>query len=135
MNVEISLTYQQPKASISTVSNISAATLESTLPTSKSTSSMLAPEEIFKTASSDPRARSELTPTEKRSLRAKERKARSKTRDTLKSVDEYAKMKGIKKQKDAALKNVVKSGKGVTVVGKKASDVLNRKSAKGRPQS
>lgn len=94
---------------------------------------MLAPEEVFKTASSDPRARSELTPTEKRSLRAKERKARRRTRDALdKSVDKYAKMKGIKKQKDAALKNVVKSGKGVTVVGKKTKDVLKSKSAKGR---
>jgi len=118
--------YQQPKASISTVSNVSAATLESTLPTSKSTFSMLAPEEIFSTASSALRARSELTPAEKRALRAKERKARRKTRDALdKSVD---KMKSIKKQKDAALKNVVKSGKGVTVVGKKTKDVLKSKS-------
>lgn len=126
-------TPKPPKASISTVSNISAATLESALPTSKTVSSMLAPEEVFKTASSDPRARSELTPAEKRSLRAKERKARRKTRDALdKSVDKYAKMKGIKKQKDAALKNVVKSGKGVTVVGKKTKDVLKSKSAKGR---
>lgn len=121
-------TPKAPKASISTVSNISAATLESALPTSKTVSSMLAPEEVFKIASSDPRARSELTPAEKRSLRAKERKARKKTRDALdKNVDKYAKMKGIKKQKDAALKTVVKSGKGVTVVGKKTKDVLKSK--------
>ncbi|KAG2154883.1 Mpp10 protein [Suillus clintonianus] len=129
-------TPKAPKASISTVSNISSATLESALPTSKSTSSMLAPEEIFKTASSDPRARSELTPAEKRNLRAKERKARRKTRDALdKSVDKYAKMKGVKKQKDAALKNVIKSGKGVTVVGKKPRDVLKGRSATGRGKS
>lgn len=126
-------TPKAPKASISTVSNVSAATLESALPTSKTVSSMLAPEEVFKTASSDPRARNELTPAEKRTLRAKERKARRKTRDALdKSVDKYAKMKGIKKQKDAALKNVVKSGKGVTVVGKKTRDVLRSKSVKGK---
>ncbi|KAG1755226.1 Mpp10 protein [Suillus paluster] len=126
-------TPRAPKASISTISNVSAATLESALPTSKSMTSMLAPEEIFKTASSDPRARSELTPAEKRTLRAKERKARRKTRDALdKSVDKYAKMKGVKKQKDAALKNVVKSGKGVTVVGKKTRDVLKSKSVKGK---
>lgn len=94
---------------------------------------MLAPEEIFKTASSDPRARSELTPAEKRTLRAKDRKARRKIRDTLdKSVDKYAKMKGIKRQKDAALKNVVKSGKGVTVVGKNTSDMLKSKNVKRR---
>ncbi|KAG2350396.1 Mpp10 protein [Suillus weaverae] len=126
-------TPKAPKASISTVSNVSAATLESALPTSKTVSSMLAPEEVFKTASSDPRARNELTPAEKRTLRAKERKARRKTRDALdKSVDKYAKMKGIKKQKDAALKNVIKSGKGVTVVGKKTRDVLKSKSVKGK---
>jgi U3 small nucleolar RNA-associated protein MPP10 len=126
-------TPKAPKASISTISNVSAATLESALPTSKTVSSMLAPEEVFKTASSDPRARSELTPAEKRSLRGKERKARKKTRDALdKSVDKYAKMKGIKKQKDAALKNVVKAGKGVTVVGKKTRDVLKSKSVKGK---
>src|SRR6267154_5640270 len=87
-HVDMTPKYQQPKASISTVSNVSAATLESTLPTSKSTFSMLAPEEIFSTASSALRARSELTPAEKRALRAKERKARRKTRDALdKSVD------------------------------------------------
>ncbi|KAG1783919.1 Mpp10 protein [Suillus placidus] len=126
-------TPKAPKASISTVSNVSAATLESALPTSKTVSSMLAPEEVFKTASSDPRARNELTPAEKRTLRAKERKTRRKTRDALdKSVDKYAKMKGIKKQKDAALKNVVKSGKGVTVVGKKTRDVLKSKSVQGK---
>ncbi|KAG0708918.1 Mpp10 protein [Suillus ampliporus] len=126
-------TPKAPKASISTVANVSAATLESALPTSKSASSMLAPEEVFKTAPSDLRARSELTPAEKRTLRAKERKARRKTRDVLdKSVDKYAKIKGVKKQKDAALKNVVKSGKGVTVVGKKTRDVLKSKTVKGK---
>ncbi|KAG1833842.1 Mpp10 protein [Suillus variegatus] len=90
-------TPKAPKATISTVSNVSAATLESALPTSKTVSSMLAPEEVFKTASSDLRARSELTPAEKRTLRAKERKARRKTRDALdKSVHKYAKTKSRK---------------------------------------
>jgi len=44
-------------------------------------------------------------------------------RDTLdKNVDKYAKMKGIggvKKQKETTLKSMVKTGKGVTVIGKK----------------
>ncbi|KAH7931008.1 Mpp10 protein [Leucogyrophana mollusca] len=115
---------KQPKASISTVANVAAATLESALPTTKSASSMLAPEEIFSAPSSDLRARSELTPTEKRALRTKERKARKKTRDALdKSVDKYAKVRGVKKQKEAALKSIVKSGKGVTVVGKRSKDL------------
>ncbi|KAJ6575152.1 U3 small nucleolar ribonucleoprotein complex, subunit Mpp10 [Mycena capillaripes] len=113
---------KQPKATISSISNVSSATLESALPTTKSAATMLAPEEVFATASSDPRARSELTPAEKKVLRGKERKAKKKSRDTLNnSVDKYAKLKGIggiKKQKQAALASVVKTGKGVTVVGK-----------------
>ncbi|KAI6103540.1 U3 small nucleolar ribonucleoprotein complex, subunit Mpp10 [Pisolithus sp. B1] len=111
-----------PKATITTVSDVAAATLESALPTNKSVSTTLAPEEIFAPASSDPRVRSELTPAEKRALRTKQRKARKKERDLLeKSVDKFAKKKkGVKEQKDAALKSLVKSGKGVTVVGKEA---------------
>ncbi|KAI6005490.1 Mpp10 protein-domain-containing protein [Pisolithus albus] len=95
---------------------------QSALPTNKSVSSTLAPEEIFAPTSSDPRVRSELTPAEKRALRTKQRKARKKERDLLeKSVDKFAKKKkGVKEQKDAALKSLVKSGKGVTVVGKEA---------------
>ncbi|KAI6036079.1 U3 small nucleolar ribonucleoprotein complex, subunit Mpp10 [Pisolithus microcarpus] len=106
---------KQPKATITTVSDVAAATLESALPTNKSVSSTLAPEEIFAPASSDPRVRSELTPAEKRALRTKQRKARKKE-----PVDKFAKKKGVKEQKDAALKSLVKSGKGVTVVGKEA---------------
>ncbi|KAJ7786353.1 U3 small nucleolar ribonucleoprotein complex, subunit Mpp10 [Mycena metata] len=122
---------KQPKATISSISNVSSATLESALPTSKSAAAMLAPEEVFATTSADPRARSELTPAEKKALRGKQRKAKKKSRDTLNtSVDKYAKMKGIggiKKQKQAALASVVKIGKGVTVVGKE-------KMAKSRPR-
>lgn len=92
---------------------------------------MLAPEEVFAPSASDLRARSELTPDEKRALRTKERKARKKSRDALdKGVDKFSKVKGIggvKRQKEAALKSVVKTGKGVTVVGKKAKDFTGRK--------
>lgn len=96
---------------------------------------MLAPEEIL-APSTESRARSEMTPAEKRALRGKERKARRKSRDILdKSVDKFAKMKGIggvKKQKQAALESVVKSGKGVTVVGKKKKDVMVKKDRKAK---
>jgi U3 small nucleolar RNA-associated protein MPP10 len=84
---------------------------------------MLAPEEVFVASPSDLRARSEMTPTEKQALRGKVRKAKQKKRDTLnKTVDKFAKLNGIggvKKQKQAALASVVKTGKGITVVGKK----------------
>ena len=106
-------------------------TLESALPTSKSASSILAPEEVYTPSSSDLRAKSELTPAEKRALRTKERKKRKKQRDLLdKSVDKYAKANGIKsvkKQKETALKSMVKNGKGVTVIGKKSQDAKKKK--------
>ncbi|KAF8078590.1 U3 small nucleolar ribonucleoprotein complex, subunit Mpp10 [Lyophyllum atratum] len=113
---------KQPKATISTVTNVSATTLESALPTTKSVNTMLAPEEVFTPLANGSRARSELTPSEKRALRSKERKAKKKSREALEThVDKYAKVRsigGVKKQKRAALESVVKSGKGVTVVGK-----------------
>ncbi|KAJ4489285.1 U3 small nucleolar ribonucleoprotein complex, subunit Mpp10 [Lentinula edodes] len=124
-------TPKQPKATISTVSNVSTATMESALPTTQSVSTMLAPEEVFAPSSSTLRARSELTPAEKQTLRRKERKAKKKTRDALNlSTDKYARAhKGgsLKKQKEDALKSVVKAGKGVTVVGKKKKDILGKK--------
>jgi U3 small nucleolar RNA-associated protein MPP10 len=89
---------------------------------------MLAPEELFTPAASDLRARSELTPSEKRALHNKKKKGKKKARDLLQSqADKYAKMKDPRKQKQAALESVVKSGKGVTVVGKKNKELLARK--------
>lgn len=128
----------QPKASISTIANVSAASLESALPTTKATSTMLAPEEVFAASSSDLRARSELTPTQKHALHNKEKKAKKKQRDAMeKSVDKFSKAgkagSSVKKQKEAALKSVVKSGKGVTVIGKKSKELdKGAKTKKGR---
>ena len=83
---------------------------------------MLAPEEIYERSSSDPHARGELSPKEKRAARNKLKRAKKGARDALdNSVDKFAKTKrpgGIKAQKSAALRSIVKSGKGVTVVGK-----------------
>ncbi|KAI0322714.1 U3 small nucleolar ribonucleoprotein complex, subunit Mpp10 [Amylostereum chailletii] len=120
-------TPKAPKATISTISNVASASLESALPTSKSAATMLAPEEIFRPSLADTRVRNELTPAEKKALHHKQKKAKKKARDALETgVDKYAKLKGIKgvkAQKEAALQSVVKSGKGVTVVGKKSKDL------------
>lgn len=99
--------------------------MESALPTATATSNILAPEEVFNPAPSDTRSQSERTPAEKRALRMKGRKDRKKQRDVLeRSTDKIAKaakrISGVKKEKQAALQNIVKSGKGVTVVGKQA---------------
>ncbi|KAF9069055.1 U3 small nucleolar ribonucleoprotein complex, subunit Mpp10 [Rhodocollybia butyracea] len=123
-------TPKQPKATISTISNVSTATLESALPTANSVNTLLAPEEVFAPSSSGLRARSEMTPAEKQSLRRKERKTKRKMRDVLnKSTDKYARVQkggSLKKQKEEALKSVVKAGKGVTVVGKTKKDILGK---------
>ena len=112
----------QPTATISTITNVASTSLESALPTGYMAASMLAPEEIYERSSADVRARGELSPGEKRAARNKVKKARKKARDALdSSVNKFARPKGvgaIKAQKSAALENVVKSGKGVTVVGK-----------------
>ncbi|QRV94699.1 U3 small nucleolar ribonucleoprotein mpp10 [Ceratobasidium sp. AG-Ba] len=115
-------TPKQPKAQITTVSNMASASLESALPTSLSTSTLLAPEEVFAPSSSDTRARGELTPTEKRAVRSKERKKRRKQRDALSgAVDKFAgqnKPRSVKEAKNQVMNSLVKSGKGVTVIGK-----------------
>lgn len=78
-----------------------------------------------------------MTPQEKQALRMKKKKARAKLRKGLDAgVDKYTKMNGRKlgetlkpysgkgkkgkekKEKAEALKTIVKTGKGVTVVGK-----------------
>lgn len=116
-------TPKTPKATISTVANVASTSLESALPTSNTFASMLAPEEIYGRSATAPRAQGELSPGEKRAVRSKRKKAKKKARDTLESsVGKFSRTKaagGTKAQKSAALRSVVKSGKGVTVVGKK----------------
>ena len=106
------------------------ATLESALPTSKSTATMFAPKEIFVT-SSLPCTKSELTPAEKRTLQMREQKAKQRQQNALdKSMDKYTKKRGlgsVRQQKEEALKSVVKAGKGVIIVGKKAVKDKKRK--------
>jgi U3 small nucleolar RNA-associated protein MPP10 len=91
---------------------------------------MLAPEEIYERSEINPRAKGELSPNQKRAARNKRKKAKKKERDTLEgSVGKFVRTKGVggvKAQKSAALRSVVKSGKGVTVVGKKQSQSKKR---------
>lgn len=91
---------------------------------------MLAPEEVF-APSADMRARSELTPDEKRALRNKtkkvNKKARSKLEDSAALHSKAKSVGGVKRQKEAALKSVVKSGKGVTVIGKKSKETAQKR--------
>jgi U3 small nucleolar RNA-associated protein MPP10 len=121
----------QPKATISTVSNVAAASMESALPTTRATATMLAPEEVFAPASADVRARSELTPGEKRATRNRSKKAHKKEHAQIDAAAVGAKaaakgLKGVKKEKEEALKSIVKAGRGVTVVGKKNKEIADK---------
>lgn len=120
----------QPKATITTISNIPVVSLESALPTTTSTSTLLAPEEVFASSPADLRARSELTPSEKLTVRRREKRTKKKEQARLgAAVDAFGnsmkkgKGKGReKKEKEQALQQIVKTGKGVTVVGKKSRE-------------
>lgn len=102
---------------------MSSASLESALPTSLSTSTLLAPEEVYTPSSLEMRARSELTPLEKKAARGKDRKKRQKEKDVLASAAANSGQAGrhaknVKDTKEQALNGLVKNGKGVTVIGK-----------------
>ncbi|KZT44337.1 Mpp10 protein [Sistotremastrum suecicum HHB10207 ss-3] len=115
-------TPKPPKATITTLSNASTATLESALPTTQSASTMLAPEEIFHASPADLRSKSELTPAEKQSLRHKQRRARKQTHDKLAkraalatatrtTATKAGSIGKDKREKAAALKSIVSTGK------------------------
>lgn len=65
--------------------NVASTSLESALPTSNTSASMLAPEEIYERPANNPRAQGELSPTEKRAAWKKRKKAKKKARDALES--------------------------------------------------
>ena len=69
-------------------------------------------------------------------MRNKQKKVNQKARDAIqKSVQNFGGLKGIgdvKRQKEAMLKTLVKSGKGVTVVGRKSKEIAEGKRGRGR---
>lgn len=108
-------TPKAPTASISTLSNMPAISMESALPTSASTATLLAPEEVF---SADPKAvqrdRSNLSHAQKQLERKQRKKARSSLSKTLGKLTGKTSTKA---QKEESLKKLVGT-KGVTVIGK-----------------
>jgi U3 small nucleolar RNA-associated protein MPP10 len=117
----------QPKAQITTISNLPTTSMETALPSTSSATTMLAPEELLNPATTSSLvARSELTPEEAQHLRDRKRKAKKQDRKHLGDMAElYSKSKkgGAKGEKERALQGLVKSGKGVTVVGKSEKEL------------
>ncbi|KAK4692138.1 U3 small nucleolar RNA-associated protein MPP10, partial [Phenoliferia sp. Uapishka_3] len=104
-------TPKAPKATITTITNVAAITLESALPTTTSTSTLLAPEEVFVPDPTN-EDRSDFTPSQKKQARQKRRKARA---SMAKSAEKFS--AGAKGEKERATKELIGS-KGVTVLGK-----------------
>ena len=125
-----------PKAQITTIDNLPTTSMESALPTTASTSTMLAPEEQFAPPSAGALvARTEMTPEEKQKLRGKSRKAKAAVRKGLEEMAELhgkKKRQSVKEQKEEAMKSLVKQGKGVTVIGKGSKEA---EKAKGRKRA
>ncbi|KWU42620.1 hypothetical protein RHOSPDRAFT_20914 [Rhodotorula sp. JG-1b] len=133
-------TPKAPKPSITTVSNLPSISVESALPTTHSTSTLLAPEEVYsaKTDAARPNGgalaidAADLTPAQKKAQRQKsrqERKARAEKAERILAARD--RKKGVRGEKDAAERKLV-GVKGVTVIGKggKAKDLEARGSKK-----
>ena len=140
MDQSIRADVSKPKAQITTIDNLPTTSLESAIPSTSAATTLLAPEELFAppTASSAV-ARSELTPEEAHAARTKRRKAKQGDRKRLEEMaDLYGKKQGgskgrggVRGEKERALQGLVKSGKGVTVVGKGGQNEA-RKRGRGR---
>lgn len=100
--------------------------METALPPTLRATHLLAPEEVFTPPTAgELRSRSEMTPAEKRAARGKDKRRRRKDFAIIEGVRAAAELtgggrgkKGEKSAKDAALRSLVKEGKGVTVIGK-----------------
>jgi U3 small nucleolar RNA-associated protein MPP10 len=114
-----------PKAQITTIDNIATTSLETALPATQAATSMLAPHEVFAGPSAPELvARSEQTPEEAKAARSRARRGKKAERARLSATEALygKKRKSVREEKDEALKNLVKTGKGVTVLGKGANE-------------
>jgi U3 small nucleolar RNA-associated protein MPP10 len=113
-----------PAAAITTLENIATTSLETALPATKAATSMLAPHEVFVPTARELTARSEQTPEEAKTARARARRGNKANRAKLETTQKlYGKKRtSVREDKEAALQHLVKSGKGVTVLGKGAKE-------------
>ncbi|ETS62038.1 hypothetical protein PaG_03594 [Moesziomyces aphidis] len=140
-------TPRAPKATIQTITNAPSVAIESALPATASSSTMLAPEEVYERAKHSAAiegAKSEMTPEEKQrlhnKLRAEKRQRNDKIQDTQKALEMSglvrAKKVNDKEEKQQALKKLV-GNRGVSVIGKEpnaagaGSGKKNKKNANG----
>ncbi|BGP12231.1 hypothetical protein JCM10213_007489 [Rhodosporidiobolus nylandii] len=118
-------TPKAPKATITTVSNLPSISLESALPTTNSTSTLLAPEEVY--SASGPSSalavdKADLTPAQKKAQRQKEREQRKGQHEkAARILEAKQRRKGVKGEKERA-EQILLGTKGVTVIGKNGAE-------------
>ncbi|GAA5860304.1 hypothetical protein JCM8547_003457 [Rhodosporidiobolus lusitaniae] len=114
-------TPKAPKATITTVSNLPSISLESALPTTNSTSTLLAPEEVYSAHARHSALAidaADLTPAQKKAARQKGREARKSQHEKKERVlEREMKRRGVRGEKEKAEKTLV-GLRGVTVLGK-----------------
>ncbi|SPO23631.1 related to MPP10 - component of the U3 small nucleolar ribonucleoprotein [Ustilago trichophora] len=124
-------TPKAPKATIQTLTNAPSVSIETALPSTASSSTMLAPEEVYERSRHSTvmdGAKSEMTPEEKQrlhnKLRQEKRQRNEKIQDTRKALEMSglvrAKKVNEKEEKQQALKKLV-GNRGVSVIGKEAN--------------
>ncbi|UTT91942.1 hypothetical protein NDA17_007688 [Ustilago hordei] len=121
-------TPKAPKATVQTLTNAPSVSIETALPATASSSTMLAPEEVYERSRHSTAmegAKSEMTPEEKQrlhnKLRQEKRQRNEKIQDTRKALEMSglvrAKKVNEKEEKQQALKKLV-GNRGVSVIGK-----------------
>ena len=124
-------TPKAPKATIQTLTNAPSVSIESALPATASSSTMLAPEEVYERARHSTAmdgAKSEMTPEEKQRLHHKLRQEKRQRNDKIQDTRRALEMSGLvrakkvneKEEKQQALKKLV-GNRGVSVIGKDAN--------------
>ncbi|GAA6041534.1 hypothetical protein JCM8097_004248 [Rhodosporidiobolus ruineniae] len=118
-------TPKAPKATITTVSNLPSISVESALPTTNSTSTLLAPEEVYSASGSTSALavdKADLTPAQKKAQRQKareQRKSQHEKADRILAAKQ--RRKGVKGEKERA-EQILLGTKGVTVIGKNGAE-------------
>lgn len=121
-------TPKAPKATIQTLTNAPSVSIESALPSTSSSSTMLAPEEVYERSRHSTAmegAKSEMTPEEKQRLHNKLRQEKRQRNERIQDTRKALEMSGLvrakkvneKEEKQQALKKLV-GNRGVSVVGK-----------------
>ncbi|GAA6048117.1 U3 small nucleolar RNA-associated protein MPP10 [Rhodotorula toruloides] len=114
-------TPKAPKAAITTVTNLPSISVESALPTASSTTTLLAPEEIYSAKGAQSALTidaADLTPAQKKAQRQKQRKDRKAVAEkTERILASQRRKKGARGEKEAAEEKLLGT-RGVTVIGK-----------------